>query len=269
MPRLPAAADKTGERRVFERQARHIGLFDKPNCRLFVSTDDHLVFDDFCLWKGAPHITPLVNDPSSSGDDGAAARTGGAPDIIAPGRGEAVSSSGDYPSGSTGRGSSWRNLGSCGPRTNYARLMRDQGRAHEARDLLARVYAWFTEGFDAKESLGARIVALANPSRLQQRDIAHPVPVGAALQTTWPNCAFCRRRANHADLIGIFILGRVVDDFQAAVGAGADFERVARRVFGRPLAGFAVLRDATQDHRRAALLVSGVGARDAAERAGS
>jgi predicted ATPase len=35
--------------------------------------------------------------------------------------------------------------------TSYARLMRDQGRVREARDLLAPVYAWFTEGFDRKE----------------------------------------------------------------------------------------------------------------------
>jgi predicted ATPase len=30
-----------------------------------------------------------------------------------------------------------------------ARLWRDQGKRDEARDLLAPVYGWFTEGFDA------------------------------------------------------------------------------------------------------------------------
>jgi predicted ATPase len=35
--------------------------------------------------------------------------------------------------------------------TSYARLMRDQGRAREARDLLAPVYDWFTEGFGTKD----------------------------------------------------------------------------------------------------------------------
>jgi predicted ATPase len=30
----------------------------------------------------------------------------------------------------------------------WARLWRDQGKRHEARDLLALVYGWFTEGFD-------------------------------------------------------------------------------------------------------------------------
>ena len=32
--------------------------------------------------------------------------------------------------------------------TGLARLWRDQGRRAEARDLLAPVYNWFTEGFD-------------------------------------------------------------------------------------------------------------------------
>ena len=31
---------------------------------------------------------------------------------------------------------------------SLARLWRDQGRRTEARDLLAPVYGWFTEGFD-------------------------------------------------------------------------------------------------------------------------
>ena len=31
---------------------------------------------------------------------------------------------------------------------SMARLWRDQGKRHEARDLLASVYGWFTEGFD-------------------------------------------------------------------------------------------------------------------------
>ena len=35
--------------------------------------------------------------------------------------------------------------------TSYARLMRDQGRAREARDLLAPLYGWFTEGFGTKD----------------------------------------------------------------------------------------------------------------------
>jgi predicted ATPase len=32
--------------------------------------------------------------------------------------------------------------------TSLARLWRDQGKRTEARDLLAPIYSWFTEGFD-------------------------------------------------------------------------------------------------------------------------
>jgi predicted ATPase len=31
---------------------------------------------------------------------------------------------------------------------SMARLWRDQGKRNEARELLAQVYGWFTEGFD-------------------------------------------------------------------------------------------------------------------------
>jgi predicted ATPase len=40
--------------------------------------------------------------------------------------------------------------------TSYARLMRDQGCAREAHDLLASVYAWFTEGFATKDLKDAK-----------------------------------------------------------------------------------------------------------------
>jgi predicted ATPase len=39
---------------------------------------------------------------------------------------------------------------------SLARLRRDQGRHSEARDLLAPVYGWFTEGFDTKDLLEAK-----------------------------------------------------------------------------------------------------------------
>ena len=32
--------------------------------------------------------------------------------------------------------------------TSLARLWRDQGKRQQARDLLAPIYGWFTEGFD-------------------------------------------------------------------------------------------------------------------------
>ena len=34
---------------------------------------------------------------------------------------------------------------------SMARLWRDQGRPKEARDLLAPVYGWFTQGFDTRD----------------------------------------------------------------------------------------------------------------------
>jgi predicted ATPase len=34
---------------------------------------------------------------------------------------------------------------------SMARLWRDQGKRHEARDLLAPVYGWFSEGFDTRD----------------------------------------------------------------------------------------------------------------------
>jgi predicted ATPase len=34
---------------------------------------------------------------------------------------------------------------------NLARLWRDQGKRTEARDLLAPVYGWFTEGFETRD----------------------------------------------------------------------------------------------------------------------
>jgi predicted ATPase len=34
---------------------------------------------------------------------------------------------------------------------SLARLRRDQGKRNEARDLLAPVYHWFTEGFDTRD----------------------------------------------------------------------------------------------------------------------
>jgi predicted ATPase len=39
---------------------------------------------------------------------------------------------------------------------SLARLLRQQGRAAEGRDLLAECYAWFTEGFDTPDLREAR-----------------------------------------------------------------------------------------------------------------
>ena len=40
--------------------------------------------------------------------------------------------------------------------TSLARLWRDQGRRAQARDLLAPVYGWFTEGFETRDLVAAR-----------------------------------------------------------------------------------------------------------------
>jgi predicted ATPase len=37
------------------------------------------------------------------------------------------------------------------PATSMARLWRSQGKVREARELLAPVYGWFTEGFDTRD----------------------------------------------------------------------------------------------------------------------
>jgi predicted ATPase len=41
---------------------------------------------------------------------------------------------------------------------SMARLRRDQGRRDEARDLLAPVYGWFTEGFGTLDLKEAKVL---------------------------------------------------------------------------------------------------------------
>jgi hypothetical protein len=41
---------------------------------------------------------------------------------------------------------------------SLARLWRDQGKAQQARELLAPVYGWFTEGFDTRDLKEARVL---------------------------------------------------------------------------------------------------------------
>ena len=42
---------------------------------------------------------------------------------------------------------------------SMARLWRDQGKREEARDLLAPIYGWFTEGFDTLDLKEAKSLA--------------------------------------------------------------------------------------------------------------
>ena len=41
---------------------------------------------------------------------------------------------------------------------SLARLRRDQGKRDEARELLAPVYGWFTEGFDTRDLKDAKVL---------------------------------------------------------------------------------------------------------------
>ena len=41
---------------------------------------------------------------------------------------------------------------------SMARLWRDQGKRNEARELLAPVYCWFTEGFDTRDLKEAKVL---------------------------------------------------------------------------------------------------------------
>ena len=39
---------------------------------------------------------------------------------------------------------------------NLARLLRDQGKVQQARELLAQIYGWFSEGFDTRDLTKAK-----------------------------------------------------------------------------------------------------------------
>jgi predicted ATPase len=41
---------------------------------------------------------------------------------------------------------------------SLARLWRDQGKPQQARELLAPVYGWFTEGFDMRDPKEAKVL---------------------------------------------------------------------------------------------------------------
>ena len=41
---------------------------------------------------------------------------------------------------------------------SLARLWRDQGKVHQARELLAPAYGWFTEGFDTRDLKEAKVL---------------------------------------------------------------------------------------------------------------
>ena len=50
------------------------------------------------------------------------------------------------------------NPGNSAPPSSLARLWRDQGKGQQARELLAPVYGWFTEGFDTRDLKEAKVL---------------------------------------------------------------------------------------------------------------
>ena len=56
-----------------------------------------------------------------------------------------------------------------------ARLWRDQGKRDEARDLLAPVYGWFTEGFDTLDLKEAKALVVESSSRVRSLRRAYPM----------------------------------------------------------------------------------------------
>ena len=49
---------------------------------------------------------------------------------------------------------------------SLARLWQQQGKHHEAHDMLAEVYDWFTEGFDTKDLQEAKALLVSLASRV-------------------------------------------------------------------------------------------------------
>ena len=70
--------------------------------------------------------------------------------------------------------------------TSLARLWRDQGQRAEARDLLAPVYDWFTEGFDTRDVKEARALLGELASRRGQRRTAQETVQSCEIRLTRP-----------------------------------------------------------------------------------
>jgi predicted ATPase len=64
---------------------------------------------------------------------------------------------------------------------SLARLWRDQGKVQQARELLAPVYGWFTEGFDTRDLKEAK--ALTNASAVDRNRRAKSYVKGPCQQS--------------------------------------------------------------------------------------
>jgi hypothetical protein len=78
---------------------------------------------------------------------------------------------------------------------SLARLWRDQGEVQQARELLAPVYGWFSEGFDTRDLKEAKAFAILVPDDrqvlysphdvAQQRGRARGSASAAAVRVGW------------------------------------------------------------------------------------
>jgi hypothetical protein len=89
---------------------------------------------------------------------------------------------------------------------SMARLWRDQGKRDRARELLAPIYGWFTEGFDTRDLKEANStnwpLESTEPSSLRHPSLAHAL--GKAFTLFQPN----RFVALHAPHLGQILGGR-------------------------------------------------------------
>jgi hypothetical protein len=82
--------------------------------------------------------------------------------------------------------------------TSYAELMRDQGWVREAHDLLAPVYAWFTEGFATKDLMDAKAL-------LEELETSGaPMPARPGLEPRVKSGSEYRRREFASDQTSLF-----------------------------------------------------------------
>jgi predicted ATPase len=61
---------------------------------------------------------------------------------------------------------------------SLARLWRDQGKVQQARELLAPVHGWFTEGFDTRDLKEAKALLDALSSRVRPARSRSPAQKG-------------------------------------------------------------------------------------------
>jgi predicted ATPase len=71
--------------------------------------------------------------------------------------------------------------------TSMARLWRDRGKSLEARELLAPVYGWFTEGLDTLDLKGAKALLDTLPARGRSRGPSAMSLIGSAPRRHQPS----------------------------------------------------------------------------------